>query len=621
MYVFYRNPKYVGVEMEMRKLFVRFGFASIALSLVLCTSGCGGDGGVDSVTPTIGLSCDDGIKAAFKPDSLTTVLLVKSFKAGDKIALSKTPATPPPPTAAVDLCLVKMLVGPGNPGPAGAPSTSAGIGIEVWLPTTKNWNGRIRAYGNGGWAGSAESDVTTIGNGGDGTDMHVAAAGKGYVVATSDHGHTAVSGQPGVFSASFAMNPDGTPNKTLLTDFSERSLHEMAIKTKALVRLFYGKPQTFAYWDGYSTGGKQGLRLAQLYPDDFDGILAGAPAINWTRFLTSDLYAEVVMQKELGGPIAPGKLTAVTSSAIAACGGSELGFLLDPYACHYDPSKDPSALCSGTAGNAGVAGKNADTTSCLTAKEAGVVNRIWYGQTSDGSAPDPAADNASGPFLADSNHLWFGPTRGTSLLSVAGTPPFPIAPDTVALEMGNPTLGSSYFMNAGGNGQALWANLDYSGLTLAAFQGQVLQPQLGNLDADNPDLSAFNARKGKLILYHGLADNVIEPQGSDNYYNRVANAMSGMANVQNFFRYFHIPGLQHSGRLEVAPSVPSPQTALGRDEMFQALQAWVEQGKGPESFNVTSPDGNVSIPLCMYPQKAHYVGNGSVKAASSYICQ
>ena len=102
----------------------------------------------------------------------------QAIQEGDPIALSNTPATPAPPTAPADLCLVKLLVGPGNPGPAGLPSTSPGIGIEVWLPAAARWNERIRAYGSGGWAGSSEADITRIGGGGDGNDLHVAAAGK-----------------------------------------------------------------------------------------------------------------------------------------------------------------------------------------------------------------------------------------------------------------------------------------------------------------------------------------------------------------------------------------------------------------------------------------------------------
>jgi hypothetical protein len=149
---------------------------TVATATILQTS-CGGS---DSPAPTpTALACDDGIKTAFKPDANTAVLLVKAFKQGDLVALSGTPASPAPQTAPADLCLVKLLVGPGNAGPAGAPSTSAGIGIEVWLPTADKWNERIRAYGSGGWAGSAQADITQIGGGGDGNDLHVAAAGKG----------------------------------------------------------------------------------------------------------------------------------------------------------------------------------------------------------------------------------------------------------------------------------------------------------------------------------------------------------------------------------------------------------------------------------------------------------
>jgi len=187
------------------------GAATAACAVTLLVQGCGGGDSTTPSTPTVTtLSCDDSLKAAFKPDASTSVLLVKSFKAGDAIALSGTPTTPAPPVAPADLCLVKLLVGPGNAGPATAPSTSAGIGIEVWLPTHANWNQRIRAYGSGGWAGSAQSSTTTIG--GDGNDLHSAAAGKGYVVATSDHGHSSPFGG---ISTSFGMNPDGTVNTTL----------------------------------------------------------------------------------------------------------------------------------------------------------------------------------------------------------------------------------------------------------------------------------------------------------------------------------------------------------------------------------------------------------------------
>jgi hypothetical protein len=600
---------------------------TVATATILQTS-CGGS---DSPAPTpTALACDDGIKTAFKPDANTAVLLVKAFKQGDLVALSGTPASPAPQTAPADLCLVKLLVGPGNAGPAGAPSTSAGIGIEVWLPTADKWNERIRAYGSGGWAGSAQADITQIGGGGDGNDLHVAAAGKGYVVATSDHGHAAVPGQPGALSASFAMKSDGTINSVLWKDFAERSLHEIADKSKALAKLYYGKAHKFAYWDGFSTGGRQGLKLAQVYPDDFDGILSGAPAINWTRFITNELYPQVAMQRDLGAAMSGAKLNTATTAAVAACGGGTLGFLLDPYSCHYDPTQDASALCSGAAGNGGVTGTNTDTSGCLNLAEAIVINKIWYGQTADGSVPDPAGDNAAGPNLANNNQLWFGLTRGTFLGLLAGDSagpfgglggPFPIAADQVALELQDPSIGSPLFSNAVSNGASKWKTLSYAGLTVAALQGLVLQQQFANINTDNPDLTAFSNRKGRLIMYHGVADNLIAPQGSDNYYGRVSAAMGGTAGTQSFFRFFHIPGLAHSGRLEASPGVPVPQSVLGRDEMFLALQGWVEGGTAPGRIDVSSADASVSLPMCVYPQKVTYSGTGSVKAAGSYTCQ
>ncbi len=603
--------------------------ALVALTTATLTEGGCGDGaahgvdaggGVDGSTTPSTLKCDDTMKTQFAPDANTQVVLVKQFKQGDPVALSNTPATPAPPTAPADLCLVKLLVGPGNPGPADAPSTSPGIGIEIWLPAAASWNERIRAYGSGGWAGGSHADPTRIGNGA----VPIATAGNGYVVGTSDHGHAALG------SGAFAMNPDGTINTVLWNDFAERSLHELADKTKALAKAYYGKPHKHAYWDGFSTGGRQGLKLAQVYPDDFDGILVGAPAINWTRFITGELYPQVVMQRDLGAPIATAKLNAVGTAAVAACGGTSLGFLLDPFSCRYDPTTDAAALCSGVAGNGGITGTNGNATTCVSLVEATAINKIWYGQTADGAVRDPAVDNATGPSLSSNSHLWFGLTRGTVVAALAGSNPFPIATDQVALELQDPTYATPGFMNATGNGASKWTTLDYTGLTVAALQGAVLQSQFSNINTDNADLSRFNARGGKVILYHGLADVLIPPQGSTNYYSRVATAMAGTTKVQTFFRFYLIPGFGHGGIGSLDPAtgtttspnkVPLPQTALGRDELFKALENWVENAVAPDRVDVSSADSSVSLPLCVYPQKIMYSGSGAVAAAASYACQ
>jgi len=151
---------------------------------------------------------------------------------------------------------------------------------------------------------------------------------------------------------------------------------------------------------------------AQANPDDFDGILAGNSAINWTRFITAELYPQVVMQRDLGGtPLTPAQATLVSSAAVSACDsqltGKHEGFISDPAACRYDPVQDKAVLCTASGGS------NA-TAACLSTAQAQAVNKIWYGQTRDGSVPPAAADIGYGPVLA-SNQLWYGLPRGTAL--------------------------------------------------------------------------------------------------------------------------------------------------------------------------------------------------------------
>lgn len=607
---------------QLTKLLASGAMLGLALAGAAMSARAAGNEGL---TPSAPLACDDGLKSAMGGGGDTTVLLVKPFRQGEPLLLAEAAAAvssstvegaagAPPPTAGRDTCLVKLLVGPGNSGPAGAPSTSAGIGIEVLLPSHAGWNGRIRAYGNSGWSGTPQASETQIAS----DDLHASAAAKGFVVATSDNGHV---GSP--VDASFAMNPDGSVNTVGWKDFSERSLHEVAEKTKALTRLYYGRPHEFAYWDGFSTGGRQALKIAQAFPGDFDGILVGAPAINWSRYHTAGLYAQVAMRQDLGKLIAPEKLATVTKSAIAACGGAELGFLIDPLSCRYDPTQDAAALCKEPSGQAG-GGAAGDPQACLTREEAAVINKIWYGQTVDGSAPAPESDNGNANVLSNEKRLWFGWTRDTDLKATpaGGAPGIFLAADQTALEMQDPTLGSQFFVNATGKGANRWLEtLDYAGLAAAQARGVELQPQFSAINTDNPDLSALDAAGGKVVMYQGLADEYIPAQGSIAYYESVLSRMGGAEAVQGFLRSYLIPGFTHSGRSEGLPNVPVPQPASGRDEMFKALQDWVENGKAPGTIEVTSSDGSVSLPLCVYPQKTTYKGTGSVKSAASYACE
>jgi feruloyl esterase len=568
------------------------------------------------------LACDDTLKDDFKPDKVTTVLLVKAFKQGDALLLTGTP-TPNTPIAANDVCVVKLLVGPGNPGPVGAPSTSPGIGIEIWLPSRENWNRRIHVAGGGGWAGGNQTSLTLLagagGAGGTTPSPSFIATVEGAVSANTDTGHSGPGG------GSFAMNPDGTPNTVLWDDFARRGIHEMAVKSKAITKAYYGKAQRYAYWDGFSTGGRQAHKLAQVHPDDFDGILAGAPAFNWTRFITAELYPQIVMQRDLGGVLLTSAQQALMgNAAIARCdvvNGQHLGYIPDPSRCRYDPTTDASVLCAANGGTN-------TTADCVTPLQAKAMNKIWYGQTRDGSAPPPVLDNGWPPTL-DRNHLWYGLTRGTNTSSLAGTGPFTIATDLVALELQDPTLATPSFVNATGNGVNGWRNLSYADLGHARDEGLRLQRKFGFINTDNADLRPFRNSGGKMLMYHGLADVLIMPQGSINYYERVLHEMGGLNKVQKFYRFFLIPGMAHgfsngTSNPTANPPLPASAGANGMSQLYETLTAWVEDGIAPSRIDISTVATTTfpvvkSRPICAYPKKAKY-RSGDVNVASSYKC-
>src|SRR5213080_3798311 len=235
------------------------------------------------------LACDDGIKAAFRPDADTTVVAVRSVKKGEELMAVDAPK---PVTAAADMCLVKLLVGPGVTAEKDktARSYSEGIGIEVWLPTQANWNERIRNYGGGGWVGGGHRIADKIGS----KVPAIVNANMGYASGTTD------AGQPWYQDGSFAFLSDGKVNVEALRDFSVRAMVEQATKTKALVSLYYDKAPKYAYYDGHSQGGRQGMKLVQEYPELYDGYMIAQPALSIAKFGTAGLYPQIVMKTELG---------------------------------------------------------------------------------------------------------------------------------------------------------------------------------------------------------------------------------------------------------------------------------------------------------------------------------
>ncbi len=589
-----------------------------------CESGSGLDED-DNCAPTA-LTCDDSIKAAFKPDANTTVTLVKAFKKGDSLALSGTPASPAPLVALNDVCLVKLNVGPGNPGPVDAPSTSAGIGMEIWLPSPANWNGRTRILGDGGWAGNANiSSLTTLRE-----DAGGWATERSYVSSISDGGH---ANQAGTSDGSFTLNPDRTINTASLKDLSTRATHELAKKTKALAAAYYHKEASYSYYAGCSGGGRTGYAAAQTHPEDFDGILVEAPSINQTQFFPSDVWPSLVIQRDLGGvSLTAAQVDLVSRASISACdtalNGKHDGYLSDPVQCSYDASTDPAVLCVASGGTNSTSG-------CLSKLQARAVNKMWYGPTIDGSAPSPALDNGYGVARAP-GHLWWGIPRGIDLSStarmregIAGL--FSLLSAQLALSLQDPTIGTAtpVFKNASGNGADGWKNLSYAGFAKAMAAGRSLNPLFGNLDTDNPDLREFRESGGKMITFHGMADALVTNSSTVDYYTRSAAVVGGIHAAQKFHRLYFEPGRGHCGisLFGLPPGSNPPMLKQGnpgpdreRSVLFDALVEWVENDMAPTTFTATSLDNKVSRPVCMYPKKLTYVG-GDTNLASSYSCK
>jgi hypothetical protein len=583
--------------------------------------------------PSAPLACDDSLKTAFRPDAQTTVVAVRRIAKGTPIVAVDAAQ---PVTTAVDLCLVKLLVGYGATAEKdkSARSYSEGIGMEIWLPDPAVWNQRIRNYGGGGWVGGGHRYADKIGS----KVPAIVNANMGYASGTHD------GGQPWYQDASFAFLSSGKINEESFADMSRRAMYEQAVKTRALVQAYYGRGPRFAYYDGHSQGGRQGLRVAQEWPEEYDGYLIGQPAVSISKFSLASLYPQVVMQSELGinaldktGAAAfAKKVASVNARAVASCDRERLGFLLDPFSCGYDPLRDAAALCTGVAGQ-GVTGNNADAASCMSAKEAVALNKIWYGPTTDGSYdPAQAEDSRSGRTLAP-RQLWWGFPRGSNLqvvITSASTDLVALALQDVSYAADANGSSATPLTNSSTSVRNRWKELTYASYAQAFARTSSL-PFLAEYMTDKPELAGLRSRGRKMVLWSGLAEDVIPPQGSVNYYERVKAVAGGDAATQQFLRMYNMPGMAHSsqGRASTVSGnnnvVPMPllpgngnQTPTpAQDTMFSALVDWVERGVAPGDIVVRSRDNTTAYPVCVYPKKISWNGTGSAKEPASYSCR
>ena len=427
------------------------------------------------------------------------------------------------------------------------------INVQVWLPTD-TYNGRFQAVGGGGYAGIISYPAMAT------------ALRAGYATASTDTGHV---GTP--LDGSFALAAPGQLNWQLIEDFASRSLFQMTEKAQTLVEEFYGDPAEYSYWNGCSTGGRQGLMLAQRLPDAYDGILAAAPAINWDRFVTAELWPQVVAQQELGGPLAPCKLDVATHAAVAACDpldGVVDGVLEDPRQCDFDATT--------------LIGQE---TECgpFTEADARVVNATWEGARA-----------------TDGSRLWYGLMPGAPLDALAGPEPFPISENY-----------HRFWIEQDPGWD--WRTLDYAGFEENLRTSQKLFNDV--IGTDDHDLSWFRDAGGKLLVWHGWNDQLIFPEGTIDYYERVLEVNGGLDEVLSFTRLFMAPGVEHC----------SGGVGPNQFDMFDWLVAWVERGGAPERItaSLVGQDGQTvrTRPLCLYPAVAVYDGEGNPDDAASFGCE
>jgi feruloyl esterase len=426
-----------------------------------------------------------------------------------------------------------------------APSADSHIEMELWMPA-QNWNGKFLAVGNGGWAGNIVTDAIAAG------------VMRGYAAASNDTGHQDAG-------AAFGMHPEK------IIDFGYRAMHEMTVQSKAIVQAFYNRGPQLSYYQGCSTGGRQGMMEAQRYPDDFDAIVAGAPVYNQIHLNESQVALQVEMLKNPSRIVPANKVTLFANAVMAACDvndGVKDNIISDPHACKFDPA---TLLC-----------KAGDAPDCLTASQVDSARQMWA------------------PVKGKSGQVFYpGRVPGVEA-GYAARIPTPGAPM-------NPLWGDMprYL----GHQDAKWDPMTFD---LDADMALALK-NASFIESSDPNLAKFKARGGKLLLWHGWADPGPSPENTINYTSEVAKTLGG--SQDDWMRLFLLPGVGHCGG------------GVGPDQadFLGALERWREMGTAPAQIVASRNPGRGGLtpmtrPLCPYPQVAKYSGTGSTDDAKNFSC-
>jgi feruloyl esterase len=425
------------------------------------------------------------------------------------------------------------------------PSSDSEIKMEVWMPV-ENWNGKLQAVGNGAWAGSISYPAMATG------------LAAGYAVASTDTGHSGNTAQ-------FVV---GHPEK--LVDFAWRAVHEMTLAAKSIVAGYYRKPPGKSYFNGCSTGGRQALAEAQRFPEDYDGIIAGAPANYPTRLQGAQVWTAAVAHLDEASYVPPAKYAAIHRAVLDACDaadGVKDGVLEDPTRCKFDPQ--------------GLACRQGDAADCLTAAQVETVRKIYAGPSSARTGQklfpglEPGSENG-----------W---------ATLTGPQPMSLAIETYQyLVFQNPA----------------WDFRKFDPDADMAAAEKAIGPTMNSV---NPNLKPFFGHGGKLLLYHGWADPGIPPRNTVEYYSKVIDTV-GSKTAEKSVRLFMVPGMGHC------------RGGDGTDtfDPVAALDEWVAKDKAPDRIAASHMTNGVvdrTRPLCPYPEVARYKGEGDTNSAASFICR
>ena len=428
------------------------------------------------------------------------------------------------------------------------------------------WNGRFLGVGNGGFAGTINYEQMS------------SSLRRGFATASTDTGHEA-----GAEDASWAFRH---PEK--VTDYGYRALHLMTLRAKEIVAAFYNQPAGHSYFDSCSNGGREALMEAQRFPEDYDGILAGAPANSWTRMLSSAIDVVQTMTSDPAAYISAMKLPAIHRAALEACDAQD-GIINDPSQCRFDPAK--------------LACKGEESLACLTPPQMNTLRKLYAGGV-DHQGDSLFPGYVPGSELPAWDYWVVGPGPGAG-------------------------AGSRYpvnFFRYMVTGDPKWEILDADA---GRAQTEAERVVGHDLNATDPDLGRFAARGGKLVLYHGWDDAAISPWNTISYFKSVQGKL-GAEKAHTFTRLYMAPGMEHCS------GGPGPNSfgQLGLTEghgpgsgVLELLEQWVEHGTAPEAIVATrfeSRNGSstpvLSRPLCPYPGVAAYEGNGSPDRAENFSC-